>query len=589
MQKPRPCFEPQPCPLANRSNGFSKPEGTGALGVAIIGEALGDNEYKDGQPFRPYAEAGSALQTAIRIAQSELQRPAVQRDGFLLWNLCACNPPGNKLFGESYEAEAIQHCSVYFNYVLNGFVERNPNRRCLLACGNLPLKYLTGVTGRPSERQSVSDLRGYVLQSQWGWVVPTYHPSFVRRGNLQLMPCLVADIKRALSISGGQYTTFVNGPDWEQPDYDIAPSTETAWSYCRYVQENKNLILAVDIETSSSRYFDEDQYNEGEVEYQLGEEIVLVQFSTRKGHGIALNPKSHEAVIKALLETENVKVGHNWWLFDAPRVQQRGWKVNGPVHDSMVAFRKYRPELPSGLQAVAGWAGFPFPWKHLYDKQLEWYGCADVDSLHWIMEWLIPQMQATGTWKHYFDHCFRYRYEVLSPAEERGIPVDEGERQALDTRLRERRTEEDKALQEAIPAEVKQIKPRRKVKYLNEQGKEDSVISFGYRTTPKTLKQLECEYNLTPAEDREPWAKTVHDRLGLVLRETPDVNFGSITVELKSGKTRDKPVRPKKGEILPGRVYHEKRWGKIEEFRASPKQLKTYILWKRRQLASEEK
>src|SRR5258706_9143874 len=103
LPKPIECFEPTPCPLALLDKeGFSQPEGTGVNRVAIIGEALGLNERRDGLPFRPDAEAGGLLEDIFR-------KGGYDRQQFCLWNVVACQPIKNKLDGADYEQQAIDH------------------------------------------------------------------------------------------------------------------------------------------------------------------------------------------------------------------------------------------------------------------------------------------------------------------------------------------------------------------------------------------------------------------------------------------------------------------------------------------------
>src|ERR1700744_2852497 len=91
------------CPLALHGSDFTQPEGTGALGVMLVGEASGENEARDQLPFRPYARAGQILERTLR-------RLGLSRQQFPLTNVVRCRPRNNWLEGAPYEAEAIAHC-----------------------------------------------------------------------------------------------------------------------------------------------------------------------------------------------------------------------------------------------------------------------------------------------------------------------------------------------------------------------------------------------------------------------------------------------------------------------------------------------
>lgn len=71
------------CPLFGTGTGFINPEGSPLLGVTLVGEAGGENEAYDGLPFRPYAQAGSILERALR-------RNGYSRTQFRTFNVLQC-------------------------------------------------------------------------------------------------------------------------------------------------------------------------------------------------------------------------------------------------------------------------------------------------------------------------------------------------------------------------------------------------------------------------------------------------------------------------------------------------------------------
>src|SRR5437588_6126523 len=131
------------CPLDTLAKGFSRPEGTGSLGVLFLGEALGDHECADGLPFRPFAPAGSILERILKMCR-------FSRSQFGLWNSVACQPPKNFLDGAWYEPGAINHCRVHFNRVLEQY-----KPRVIVPLGNVALRAVTGLAG---EKKTISYL-----------------------------------------------------------------------------------------------------------------------------------------------------------------------------------------------------------------------------------------------------------------------------------------------------------------------------------------------------------------------------------------------------------------------------------------------
>jgi uracil-DNA glycosylase family 4 len=201
MLKPPTC---KPCTLYTIGNSFSKPEGLGRSGVIGIGEALGHEEAIDGLPFRPKAQAGSKLEECIRIAGESLG--GLSRQDLLLWNVIACQPPDNKLNGKWYAQKAIECCQQYLKKVIDGFNPPLGKRKVILAFGNIAFQTLTG------RFDSVLDVAGFCYCLKWDevTVIPTYHPSFIKRGNGHLTPLLAEHIKKAVIIAGQE--------EWDVPE-----------------------------------------------------------------------------------------------------------------------------------------------------------------------------------------------------------------------------------------------------------------------------------------------------------------------------------------------------------------------------------
>src|SRR5260370_23382391 len=95
------------CSLDHLAEGFSLPEGTGSLGVLVLGEALGKWERDDGLPFRPGAQAGSVLERAFR-------RCGLFRAQFRLYNTVQCRPPRS----EEHTSELQSHLNLVCRLLL---------------------------------------------------------------------------------------------------------------------------------------------------------------------------------------------------------------------------------------------------------------------------------------------------------------------------------------------------------------------------------------------------------------------------------------------------------------------------------------
>ena len=190
-KKPRVWLTPKPkgcegCPLYADGFGFSAPEGEGTIPLLILAEALGEHEEREGKPLRPYAESGALFERVVR-------RAGFDRKQFIIYNTVNCRPPNNELSGMWYRASAIEQCRQYVDEVVKTY-----KPKAILALGGVALAALTGLYG---EKQSIAYTRGYILHSARYDipVIASFHPSFVNRGNRNLMPVLIHDLQRPIS------------------------------------------------------------------------------------------------------------------------------------------------------------------------------------------------------------------------------------------------------------------------------------------------------------------------------------------------------------------------------------------------------
>lgn len=498
MLKPETC---RGCPLHNISQSFSVPDGKGTLNIAIIGDKLEHEDGIDGKPFSPRSRGGSLLNQAF-------QRLGVTRSQFRLGNVVACQPPRNKLEGANFEIPAVQHCRPNFERVLPTRVTEGPdgNPVVILAMGNSPLKALTGASGVHKEKQSVNFLRGFVMRGRDGLVIPTFHPGFIRAGYMKYFGVFVRDLQRAIDVAQGRfYHRYVQ--NYQQPNYQTSPSLHDAVCFALKVKDNQQLSVGYDIETPHSKDKDagektnvltlgatENPTNDVEYSYDaasmaiVGDEgniedstpgreeyedttILTIQFSTSRTEGICFPWEGrYIEVAKKILSYQNPKMGWNNWGFDDPRLHQHGVQFGGPsgtgTIDLMWKWHHCQPDLDRNLQFAAGYCGWPFPWKHLYGSMMNWYGCADVASLHLIDEVVTAEMKKMGIYQGWERHVQGLHHRVLDPMVMRGYPVDEEERERVGVWLEKKQGELLGAIQGMVPIEsgVRKLEPVRSIK-----------------------------------------------------------------------------------------------------------------------------
>jgi DNA polymerase len=447
-----------PCPLWGTGQGFSTVEGLGTLGVHLVGEALGQWEEADGLPFRPQAPAGSVLERALRLA-------GLTREQLIIHNVLRCRPPGNLLEGEPYEADAIAHCRRHFERVLAAHPPR-----VLVALGSTALKALTGLAG---EDLHIGDLRGYVLDSDYGPVVPTYHPSYLRRGSskfrdeetgglktksttgpgMALLGTLVHDLQRAVRVAAGVDSSFLLHPEFSDyfDDYQERPSLDDALAFLGRVRDCPQALLAYDLEHpfASEEPDEEADGDDGAALIETltrssgGREIYSIQFSLGRREGIYFPWEgAYIDVARDILAHGNPKAGHFVRKSDNPRLESWGIRPAGPIYDTWEAFHHLQPDVPAKLQAVASYMyyslvpgrgiydPFPFPWKHWRQSAPERYGIIDVDVIHWILPRLHNEIRRAGLERGYQQVLALNQY-IFPAMTARGVPVDAERHRAL--------------------------------------------------------------------------------------------------------------------------------------------------------------
>lgn len=382
--KPNSCSG---CVLDTIGRGFTAPEGNGYSKLLILGDASDENSFRDSLPLRPYSQSGAILERIIL----GLRR---SRSDFIVTNTVRCCPPQGLLENTGYEWKAINHCKVNLDTVI---AEHQP--KAILALGNVPLKVLSGLSGK---KKSVTSLRGYVLEAKaYGLpMIATYHPAYIARGKKNLIGIMYEDFAKALKLAKGE---LVEGRDYyfdPQRDYKnsycLTSTDEEIYKVWKTLKDNPTLPMAFDIETSDSLKQD----NEDEIE-QATLQITQFQVSIGKGHALVIDAsidKFLPTIANFMNGLANPKLSWNGWRFDCPVLEANGVTTKEPHYDLMTAFHHWNPDIPAGLQFAASLFGFPFSWKHLAGEDLAFYGACDVDALHWIYEPLKAQMIKEGIW-----------------------------------------------------------------------------------------------------------------------------------------------------------------------------------------------
>lgn len=561
--KPESCLG---CPLYHMGTGFSIPEGYGTNKVLLVGEALGAHEAKEGLPFRPQADAGSVLERAFRSI-------GIPRDQFALFNVVACRPPDNRLAGEPYEFDSINHCKQHFDAVFDAF---QPD--AMVALGATAFRTLTAMTG---DKQSLGDLRGYAIPavstkySNANGPVPvigTYHPSFIVRGAWNMFAVLCRDIRFAVQCAK-------NGFPSQEVEYNENPTKQDLERLLEWLKHDPDLPLSIDWETQNEVDPQKKRKWQNEV-------ITQVNLSVAEATGLALaNWEPHKGIIQDILATPNRKVGHNIWGFDYLVAQVNGLEIRGPIDDGMLKFHHMYPDLPgkeakkgeneeeeggfAPLQFVSSFYGFPFPWKFESSARPQWYGCADVDSALRNDFGLTEDLKSKGIYEGYLELVAELAPVLVNMAS-RGIPVNRKMLHEFGEQLKKDSEKVMVQIQALIPPE---LIPTKQKEGLKKQPKDtEGLVQRSFFIEAHYEK---CKCVKPRKKDLEYWQQHPNGTLnkkGTLI--TPAFDCAKCNGE---GKL-----------FIPGR--DEIRWCKLLEFNPeSSDQLKQYALTKGHKIPASSK
>ena len=225
-----------------------RPVGPCPARIMIVGEAPGEREVAEGQPFVGYS--GQEL-------SKMLQEAGIMRSACFITNVVRIRPPGNDI--NSFIAQrksdiSAQHIMLRDKFVLpavrDGFeLLKREIEMCqpsvIIAFGNVALWALTGQWGITSWRGSVMECDLPLALDYKLKVVPTYHPSTIMR-QWSWRQIAIHDLRRAVTQS--KFRGIIR-PDYKfviRPDY----STVVTILHQLYQQVcERPGKLSVDIET----------------------------------------------------------------------------------------------------------------------------------------------------------------------------------------------------------------------------------------------------------------------------------------------------------------------------------------------------
>lgn len=378
--------------------GYAPPDGPANAKIVLVGEALGQNEAREGKPF----VGGSG-----RILTSMLGKAGIRRDSVRIDNAMRCRPPGNEIprsFNPSICAK---------RHLLPDLAVTKPN--VIVAFGNHALKVLTGQAG-------ITKRRGSITASPHGKVTATLHPAYIMRQQ-EMWSVVIADLRRAATES-----LTPDMPVIPDQNFQLSPTVAELEEFANVAHTGE---VAVDIETTIAGYSEESILCVG---VSTGQRTMCIPFRKQGGSEYWSDgdlPKAIQA-LNWILAGPSKKIFQNGF-FDVPILEGHGFTVSSWMFDTMLAHHLLYAELPHGLDFIAsvhtnvpyykddvkGYQGLV----NLPDEQLRKYNCKDC-----LVTWLAAQdLKNDLEERHLVDYFNRMTMRlprILMGMRRRGMYVD---------------------------------------------------------------------------------------------------------------------------------------------------------------------
>lgn len=303
--------------------------------IMFIGEAPGEQEEIAGIPF--VGSSGQLLNDLCKIAD-------IDKSQCYQTNVLTTRPPQNKLeqfCAKRDEGGVITEMPALFpgRYLRDDFRPDLERLRSELQSVRPALIVALGNTAcwAVLRQTSISKIRGTVVASPYGKVLPTYHPAAIFR-QWDLRPIVIADLIKARMESEFKE---IRRP---QREVIINPDFNTIGSF--YSQARNARGISVDIETSKGQ-------------------ITCIGFAISKASAIVIPFVDHRMSDKSywrtaieeveawkwvqrLLATSQPKIFQNG-LYDLQYLRRMKLSVTNCLEDTMILHHAMHPELLKGL------------------------------------------------------------------------------------------------------------------------------------------------------------------------------------------------------------------------------------------------
>jgi DNA polymerase len=335
--------------------------------LAFVGEAPGAQEIIAGEPF--IGKAGDEFNRWLHHA-------GLKREEHLITNVFKYKPVQNKIatfFIKKTAAKKIEGWTPAYPYnSTQGFCiqEREPDLlilreelrsagiKVVIGMGATALWAFTGLS-------KITAHRGTVFTSEFFdgiLFIPTFHPSYIQRGNFDKRSFVMADILKAVGELDSNTEPEIPREIWTEPDWS---------NMMLFIQEifpmhwDKNPApIAVDIETGW------DQITCIAFAPNPHRVLVVPFWDSSKSNNSFWETISDELgawhLVKGVLEDPRYTFIFHNGAYDIMWLKEKmGITVNTPFEDTMHMHHAMQPELPKALGVLGSLYTKEASWKHL--------------------------------------------------------------------------------------------------------------------------------------------------------------------------------------------------------------------------------
>ena len=344
---------------------FVPPEGPMDARIMIIGEAPGEKEDASGRPF--VGPAGDKLDYLLSKAE-------LSRNDVFITNVLKRRPPKNNVNTSLAQREATQSLPGLRREI------HTVKPKVIVPMGNTALAAL-------GFNYKITSVRGYVIPTEFGKIIPTFHPAAIFR-QWHIQPTCVMDwvkIKRH-AIHAGM-------PHFPE-QFELNPTIEDVEMFAHLVQlklqTGQKVQIGMDLETF---YIEESALMTPIklVGMALTEsKAIVIPFITQSGQYYWKTRDEQLRAIAAIsdiIENPNVEIMFHNGLFDILVMMNHGFDFKCRIYDTMLAQTMVYHPSPHTLEYLGSiYTDYP-PWKQdkgKTDEEFRYYNAHDCAVLKYI-------------------------------------------------------------------------------------------------------------------------------------------------------------------------------------------------------------